>query len=135
MTQGTAQTDPEQLLIPPSLRALAEEEVLVVATTGGKPVESVRLHPRPTNVRLERFIPYYHLLPHIDAMVTNAGYGRVRQMPKPCGAQALNAACRHPDAYVMLKATLTSNRTVNRACSGEGSAALSAEARRDGYLS
>jgi UDP:flavonoid glycosyltransferase YjiC (YdhE family) len=77
VTQGTQQTDPEQLLIP-TLRALAEEDVLVLATTGGKPAESVRLDPLPANVRLERFIPHAHLLPHVDAMVTNGGYGGVQ---------------------------------------------------------
>jgi UDP:flavonoid glycosyltransferase YjiC (YdhE family) len=30
-------------------------------------------------VRLERFIPHDVLLPHVDAMVTNGGYGGVQQ--------------------------------------------------------
>ena len=33
----------------------------------------------PTNVRLERFIPHDRLLPHVDVMVTNGGYGGVQQ--------------------------------------------------------
>ena len=33
----------------------------------------------PTNVRLERFIPHDVLLPHVDVMVTNGGYGGVQQ--------------------------------------------------------
>ncbi|CAA9567968.1 MAG: glycosyltransferase, putative [uncultured Thermomicrobiales bacterium] len=74
VTQGTATTAPDQLLIP-TLRALADEEVLVVATTGGKPVEMVGLDPLPANARVERFIPHYHLLPHVDVIVTNGGYG------------------------------------------------------------
>ncbi|HEY6426387.1 MAG TPA: nucleotide disphospho-sugar-binding domain-containing protein [Acidimicrobiales bacterium] len=35
--------------------------------------------PRPTRVRLERFIPHDELLPYVDAMVTNGGYGGVQQ--------------------------------------------------------
>jgi UDP:flavonoid glycosyltransferase YjiC (YdhE family) len=77
VTQGTSATDSDQLIVP-TLQALAGEDVLVVATTGGKPVESVNLHPLPANVRLERFIPYHHLMPHVTAMVTNGGYGGVQ---------------------------------------------------------
>ena len=76
VTQGTAATEAEQLLVP-TLGALADEDVLVVATTGGKPVESVGLDPLPANARLESFVPHHHLLPHVDAMVTNGGYGGV----------------------------------------------------------
>ena len=77
VTQGTATTEADQLLVP-SLRALADEEVLVVATTGGKPVEGIGLAPLPANARLESFIPRHHLLPHVDVMVTNGGYGGVQ---------------------------------------------------------
>lgn len=77
VTQGTAATDPSQLIVP-ALKALADEDVLVVAATGGKPVESIGLSPLPPNARVETFIPYYHLLPRISAMVTNAGFGGVQ---------------------------------------------------------
>jgi UDP:flavonoid glycosyltransferase YjiC (YdhE family) len=33
----------------------------------------------PANARLERFIPHDRLLPHVDVMVTNGGYGGVQQ--------------------------------------------------------
>ena len=33
----------------------------------------------PANVRLERFVPHDLLLPHVDVMVTNGGYGGVQQ--------------------------------------------------------
>lgn len=76
VTQGTLTPDYSQLLIP-TLKALANENVYVVATTGGMPVETVDLKPLPENVRLEVFLPHFHLLPHVDLMVTNAGYGGV----------------------------------------------------------
>ncbi|UFP93476.1 glycosyltransferase [Gloeobacter morelensis] len=77
VTQGTVTTEPSDLIVP-TLRALQKEDVLVVATTGGRPVEDIGLAPLPDNARVERFIPHYHLLPHIDVMVTNGGYNGVQ---------------------------------------------------------
>ncbi len=76
VTQGTLTTDAGQLL-EPTIEALADEDMLVVATTGGNPVESVAIDPMPDNVRIEPFIPHGHLLPHVDVMVTNGGYNGV----------------------------------------------------------
>ncbi len=74
VTQGTlANHDFSDLLIP-TVQALADEEVLVVATTG-KDVDPSVLPPLPANVRLEPFIPYAMLLPHVNVMVSNGGFG------------------------------------------------------------
>ncbi len=62
VTQGTLATDPNELLVP-AIRGLAGEDVLVVATTGNRPVENIGVTPLPANVRLERFIPFAHILP------------------------------------------------------------------------
>lgn len=51
----------------------------VIATTGAKPPEALGLATLPPNVRVERFIPYEVLLPHVDVMVTNGGYGGTTQ--------------------------------------------------------
>ena len=59
-------------------RALAHDDLLVVATTGGPDPEPLR-RGLPANVRLERFVPHDLLLPHVDVMVTNGGYGGVQQ--------------------------------------------------------
>ncbi|WP_329062055.1 glycosyltransferase [Streptomyces sp. NBC_01429] len=75
ITQGTTANDVEWLLVP-TVRALAGRDVLVVVTTGSG-LDVDRLRPLPDNVRLERFIPYHHLLPHVDVMVTNGGYNGV----------------------------------------------------------
>jgi MGT family glycosyltransferase len=77
VTQGTSATEPDQLLVP-TLRALADDDVFVVATTGGRDPAGLGLDPLPANARVERFIPHYHLLPHVTAMVTNGGYGGVQ---------------------------------------------------------
>ena len=78
VTQGTIATDPANLLLP-SIRALAGKEVLVVATTGGaEPSSVLPTDSRPANLRLERFIPFGELLPAVDVMVTNGGFGGVQ---------------------------------------------------------
>lgn len=75
VTQGTVDTMDLDRLIGPTVRALANENVLVVAVTGGPPVE--RLGPLPTNVRAATFLPFDLLMPHVSIMVTNGGFGGV----------------------------------------------------------
>ncbi|MGI3786808.1 MAG: glycosyltransferase, partial [Janthinobacterium lividum] len=62
--------------------ALADEPVRVVATTGGRPVESVLEllgGPLPANAELAELVPYADLLPHTSVVVTNGGWGGVQQ--------------------------------------------------------
>lgn len=74
VTQGTvANTVPH--LIAPALAGLANDDVLVVVTTGGRPVEEMGLGQLPANARVESFFSYPDLLPHTAAFVTNGGYG------------------------------------------------------------
>lgn len=77
VTQGTVATDAGDLIMP-AIQALADEDVLVVVTTGGQQIEKLKIEPLPANVRVELFIPYDHLLPHVDVMVTNAGFNGVQ---------------------------------------------------------
>lgn len=78
VTQGTLDNADLGRLLLLTTRALAGRDVLVVATTGGPDPAPLR-RDLPTNVRLERFIPHDLLLPHVDVMVTNGGYGGVQQ--------------------------------------------------------
>ena len=61
----------------PTVRALADEDVLVVVTNGsgrsGRARPTVRRR-LPANVRVTRFIPYDLALSHARAFVTNGGY-------------------------------------------------------------
>jgi MGT family glycosyltransferase len=77
VTQGTVTTETDQLIIP-TIKALADENVMVIVTTGGKPVDTIQLDRLPANVKVESFIPHYHLLPHVSVMLTNGGYGGVQ---------------------------------------------------------
>ncbi len=79
VTQGTVANHNFDLLVVPTLAALADEPgILVVATTGGRPIESVP-GPIPANARLATYLPFEWLLPKVDAMVTNGGFGSVNQ--------------------------------------------------------
>jgi UDP:flavonoid glycosyltransferase YjiC (YdhE family) len=73
VTQGTLDVDADDLL-KPTLAALADQDVLVVCTTGADPA---RLGTLPANARAAAFVPHDLLLPRVDAMVTNGGWGGV----------------------------------------------------------
>lgn len=79
VTQGTVANHDFGLLVAPTLEALANEpDLLVVVTTGGRSVEAIP-GPIPANARLANYLPFEWLLPRVDAVVTNAGYGGVNQ--------------------------------------------------------
>ncbi len=78
VTQGTLDNADLERLLLLTIDALAHDDVLVVATTGGPDPEPLRAG-LPKNARLERFIPHDVLLPRVDVMVTNGGYGGVQQ--------------------------------------------------------
>lgn len=74
VTQGTLETGADDLL-KPAIEQLADQDALVVATTGGTPTET--LGKLPANVRAAPFIPHDLLLPQTDVMITNGGWGGV----------------------------------------------------------
>ncbi len=79
VTQGTVANHNFDLLVAPTLAALANEpDVLVVATAGGRPVEAIP-GPIPGNARVASYLPFEWLLPKVDVLVTNGGYGSVNQ--------------------------------------------------------
>ena len=79
VTQGTVANHNFDLLVAPTLAALANEpDILVVATAGGRPVDAIPGQV-PSNARLASFLPFEWLLPRVDVLVTNGGYGSVNQ--------------------------------------------------------
>jgi UDP:flavonoid glycosyltransferase YjiC (YdhE family) len=72
VTQGTIANRDLGQLVAPALEALADLDALVVVTTGHSGAEVGAI---PANARVADFIPYTALLPHLDAVVTNGGYG------------------------------------------------------------
>ena len=77
VTQGTIANEDFNRLIIPTMQALAEEDVWVVASLGRRPLESLAF-ALPANARIVSFIPYDRFLPHVDAMITNGGYGGIQ---------------------------------------------------------
>ncbi|MCW3062773.1 MAG: hypothetical protein JWQ02_4594 [Capsulimonas sp.] len=73
VTQGTVSVETTDL-IQPVCRALASEDVLVVATTAGAPIDG----PIPGNARVASFLPYDRILPYVDVVVTTGSYGTVQ---------------------------------------------------------
>ena len=74
VTQGTLDVDPADL-IRPTVQGLTGHGHLIVCTTGGAPPSA--LGPLPDDVRAAAFLPHDLLLPAIDVMVTNGGWGGV----------------------------------------------------------
>ncbi|WP_010541266.1 nucleotide disphospho-sugar-binding domain-containing protein [Dietzia alimentaria] len=75
VTQGTV-ANSDWALVEPAIRALADDDVVVVVSTGGRPLESLPTD-LPGNVRAAPFLPYDRLLPMTDLFITNGGYGGV----------------------------------------------------------
>ncbi|HSH05496.1 MAG TPA: nucleotide disphospho-sugar-binding domain-containing protein [Anaerolineae bacterium] len=78
VTQGTLANDNFDELITPTIEALRHEEVLLIVTTGGRDLTPQQQANLPANTRVASFIPYNNLLPHVDIMITNGGYGGIQ---------------------------------------------------------
>jgi MGT family glycosyltransferase len=76
VTQGTVANEDLGRLVGPTLTALANEDLTVIAGTGGPPVESIPV-ALPPNAKAGTFLPFDRLLPKVSVMVTNGGYGAV----------------------------------------------------------
>lgn len=79
VTQGTLSNFDLSQLVAPTLAALANDsDALVVVTTGGRSLDTI---PGlvPGNTRLATYLPFEWLLPKVDVLVTNGGYGSVNQ--------------------------------------------------------
>ncbi len=79
VTQGTVSNHDFGELIVPALAALADEpDLLVVVSAGGRSIDAIP-GPIPANARLASYLPMEWLLPKVDVLVTNGGYGTVNQ--------------------------------------------------------
>ncbi|MER7850658.1 nucleotide disphospho-sugar-binding domain-containing protein [Kitasatospora sp. NPDC096077] len=82
VTQGTLANDDLDQLVAPTVRALADRDVLVVAATarpdGPEALTGLLGGRLPENVRAAGYVPFDRLLPHTDVLVSNGGYGGVQ---------------------------------------------------------
>lgn len=75
VTQGTVANRDFGDLVIPTIQGLADEDVWVVASTGGRDVSV--LGELPSNARAAAYLPYDRLLPRTSVYVTNGGYGGI----------------------------------------------------------
>jgi UDP:flavonoid glycosyltransferase YjiC (YdhE family) len=76
VTQGAIANRDHRQVIAPAVDGLADEDVLVVVSTGGRPLDT--LPPLPPNARAAEYLPYDDVLPRTDVYLTNGGYGGVQ---------------------------------------------------------
>lgn len=76
VSQGTIDNHDFGLRVRPTIEALAGRDILVVAATGGRPIDG--LGALPANAHAAEFLPYDLLFPKTDVFVTNAGFGGVQ---------------------------------------------------------
>ncbi|MGE0216974.1 glycosyltransferase [Mycolicibacterium sp.] len=78
VTQGTIDNADLTKLVEPTIEALADEDVTVVVSTGGRPTSQIAI-PLPANTFVAEYVPHDVLLPIVDVMVTNGGFGAVQR--------------------------------------------------------
>ena len=66
-------------MIAPTLAALANEPDLLVVATAGEAPGRRHSQRRSSNARVASYLPFEWLLPRVDVLVTNGGYGSVNQ--------------------------------------------------------
>lgn len=73
VTQGTLANGDLSQLVEPTLEALADKDLLVIAALGRDPAD-LGVDP-PANARIVEYVPFDELLPRADVLVTNGGFG------------------------------------------------------------
>lgn len=77
VTQGTLANHELDQVLQPTLNALAgRDDVLVIGTTGGRPVSTLQ-RALPKNAMVFSYLPWDEILAHASVFVTNGGYGSV----------------------------------------------------------
>ncbi len=70
INQGTIAKNYADLILP-AIAALKDEDMLVLAI----PVKAGEIKQLPSNTYTARYVPFGNLLPHVDVMITNGGFG------------------------------------------------------------
>lgn len=96
VTQGTTANTDLTELIEPTMKALAAEDVLVIAATGK---HDQKISFVPGNARVTPFVPFDHLLPKVDLFITNGGFGAVSQA-LAAGVPVVTAGVTEDKAFV-----------------------------------
>jgi MGT family glycosyltransferase len=77
VTQGTIANRDFGQLVAPALVALGgRDDMTIIVTTGGQSSESIPV-AIPSNTHIASFLPYTKIMPEVDLLITNGGYGTV----------------------------------------------------------
>ena len=77
VTQGTFANFDFGQLVGPTLTGLSEvDDLIVLVTTGGRPIESIPVEI-PANAGIAKFPPFEVIMPNVDLLIRNGGYGTV----------------------------------------------------------
>ncbi|KAF3068034.1 4'-demethylrebeccamycin synthase [Trichoderma lentiforme] len=92
ITQGTLATDPTSLIIP-SVQALKDDSTLLLIVVSPHSEKIEAQVGFSANVRYAGWLPYYLLLPQLNLLITNGGYGSITQalshgVPLLCAGQS-----------------------------------------------
>lgn len=72
VAQGTLSTPDLNEVVQPALSGLADENALVIVAAGRSDTQTLTV---PANARVAPFVPFSRILPKVDVLVTNGGYG------------------------------------------------------------
>ncbi len=78
VTQGTVEKDVNKILVP-AIEAYKNTDTLLVVTTGGSDTEMLQQKYPYDNVIISDFIAFDDVMPHVDAFISNGGFGGVIQ--------------------------------------------------------
>jgi MGT family glycosyltransferase len=79
VSQGTVANNELGKLLAPTIQALGDrDDFLILATTGGKPIENIPC-AIPANTVASQFINFTAIMPHVDVLVALGSYGTVTQ--------------------------------------------------------
>lgn len=70
ITQGTIAKNLDNLILP-AIEALKNEKMIVLVV----PVKEGEIKNLPEHIKAEPFIPFGNILPHVDLVITNGGFG------------------------------------------------------------
>jgi len=121
VNQGTLSMDISDLILP-TIEALRNEDCIVIAVPVKEEIKDL-----PDNVRISEFVPFASLLPHVDIMITNGGFGATQMalahgIPLILGGNTvddkmeISARVAYTGCGIDIKSQKTKSSAIKKAC-------------------